>query len=242
MVVRDGGVRLRGALVASALLHASFVAAIVMARPGTAPVAPPMYRVNLVAAPPGPRQIGVVRPPAQPAPEPPTPATPPPRRAESRPTDMPAPAKPRPRQREAPAAATPTPEATTKTKQEQAPPAGGGPSGGKGADVANVRTEGIEFPFPEYLSNVVRQIALRFKPAARYGALRAEVFFIIRRDGTVDMSSFRFLTRSGAMAFDLEAQGAVEAAATSGAFRPLPSGYGNDFLPVIFSFDPQILR
>ena len=108
--------------------------------------------------------------------------------------------------------------------------------------MVGVRTEGIEFPFPEYLNNVVRQIALRFKPSARYGALRAEVFFIIRRDGTVDMSSFRFLTRSGAVAFDLEAQGAVEAAATSGSFRALPSGYGNDFLPIIFSFDPQILR
>jgi hypothetical protein len=48
------------------------------------------------------------------------------------------------------------------------------------------------------------------------------------------------VTRSGSFSFDLEAQGAIEAA--SGAFGPLPEGYVNDVLPVSFFFDPQRSR
>jgi outer membrane biosynthesis protein TonB len=64
--------------------------------------------------------------------------------------------------------------------------------------------------------------------------------FLIRRDGTV--TDFRFLTRSGNFAFDLECQGAVEMAADGKAFGPLPAGFSDDVLPVIFSFDPRVLR
>ena len=42
------------------------------------------------------------------------------------------------------------------------------------------------------------------------------------------------------MPFDLEAMGAVEAAAPS--FGRLPDGYSEDVLTVIFSFDPQLIR
>jgi len=84
----------------------------------------------------------------------------------------------------------------------------------------------------------VRQIALNFNPRGNVGALRAEVFFMIRRDGTV--TGFKFLTRSGMLAFDLEAQGAVESAAR--AFGALPAGFNDDVLPVIFSFDPSKLK
>ena len=118
--------------------------------------------------------------------------------------------------------------------------AGGGPVGGAGADVATVRTEGIEFPYPGYLNNIVRQIALRFKPDNPGAPLRAEVMFLIHRDGSV--SNVRFVTRSGVYGFDLEAQGAIEQAASVRAFGPLPAGFGDDVLPVIFSFDPRVLR
>ena len=140
-----------------------------------------------------------------------------------------------------PAARTPktaTPNAaTTAEKPAAAPRAGGGPVGGRGADVANVRTEGIEFPFPVYLQNVVRQIALQFKPPPN-SALRAEVSFLIRRDGSV--SGLRLSTRSGSFSFDQDAMGAVEAASRS--FGPLPEGFTDDVLPVIFSFDPRLIR
>ena len=39
---------------------------------------------------------------------------------------------------------------------------------------------------------------------------------------------------------DLEAQGAVEAAASQ--FGALPEGFRDDALPVVFSFDPRIIR
>jgi hypothetical protein len=36
--------------------------------------------------------------------------------------------------------------------------------------------------------------------------------------------------------------GAVEAAARANAFGPLPQGFTDDVLPVIFSFDPRLIR
>jgi protein TonB len=232
--------RLGGPFGISVMLHASLVAAAVfLARPGPARTLPPVYKVNLVAAPPGPRAIGEVpRTPAPPEPVKTPPA--PPKRAETNPNDMPAPAKPKePPRRQPKAPATPTPEPKAPPKNAPATKAGGGPTGGSGTDVANIKFEGVEFPFPAYLNNIVRQIALRFKPR-NPGALRAEVFFIVRRDGTI--GEFRFLTKSGSYAFDLEAQGAIEAAGAARAFGALPDGYVNDFLPVIFSFDPSLFR
>ena len=119
-----------------------------------------------------------------------------------------------------------------------APKAGGWPEGGKGADVEGIKTEGIDFPYRGYLQNIVRQIALNFSPKGNVGALRAEVFFMIGRDGKV--SGFKFLSRSGNFSFDIEAQGAVDAASRS--FGALPAGYTDDVLPIVFSFDPSKLK
>ncbi|MEO6527520.1 MAG: TonB C-terminal domain-containing protein [Gemmatimonadaceae bacterium] len=232
--VRDD-LSLRAPFVLSALLHVLVAAAFLLSR-ASAPVArPPMYRVNLVAAPPGPRQIGVVRE-TPPAPTPTPPAPTPVSRATPEPERMKAPTKAPPTR--APKLATPN-VGTAKAKAAPAPRAGGGPEGGRGADVANVRTEGIEFPYPVYLQNVVRQIALQFKPSGN-GALRAEVAFLIRRDGSI--SGLKLVARSGAFAFDQDAMGAVEAAARANAFGPLPQGFTDDVLPVIFSFDPRLIR
>ncbi|HXC24958.1 MAG TPA: TonB C-terminal domain-containing protein [Gemmatimonadaceae bacterium] len=96
----------------------------------------------------------------------------------------------------------------------------------------------MDFPYPGYLNNIVRQIAVNFKLQNPDSPVRAEVAFLIHRDGSV--TNFRFITRSGVYTFDLEAQGAVEKAAS--AFGPLPNGFGEDVLPVVFSFDPKFLR
>ncbi len=64
----------------------------------------------------------------------------------------------------------------------------------------------------------------------------AEISFLIRRDGTVH--DIRFVTRSGSFAFDLGAQGAIEAAGNSSAFGPLPDGWEADVLPISFYFKP----
>ena len=224
----------------SAILHVAVAAVFIVARPTPAPARPPVYKVNIVAAPPGPRQIGAVTPtpPATPPPD-----AKPPVRAEVTPTAPVLPPKSATAvpKRNPPPPATPIP-IPSKTKPQTAPvqQAGGGATGGRGTDVATVRTEGIEFPYPGYLNNIVRQIALRFDPQTRNPALRAEVTFLIHRDGSV--SNVRFLTRSGVYGFDLEAQGAVEAAAVAKAFGPLPAGFSDDVLPVIFSFDPSLLH
>lgn len=231
--------RPRGALggpaAISLLLHSSLVlAAIVLAR-GRPVALPPIYQVELVAAPAGPRAIGQV---ADETPPAPPEAAPPPKRAEA-PNERPVPSAKAP-PRKAPPRATPVPNARqVQTRNTPAPRAGGGPEGGQGTDVANVSVQGIPFPYPGYLENIVRQVALRFKPR-RGQALVAEVLFLLRRDGTV--TGFQFRRRSGSFEFDLEAQGAVEAAGRSGSFGPLPDGFRDDVLTVIFSFDPQLIR
>lgn len=228
--------RLGGPLGVSVLLHASLIAATILFRPSAPKNLAPVYKVTLVAAPAGPRAIGEVAP----TPAPPTPTSaPPPKRAETNPRDMPAPVKPKPTPRKAAAPATPVPETKAAAKNAPVAKAGGGPTGGTGTDVANVQTEGVVFPFPAYLNNIVRQIAVRFNPK-NPGALRAQVFFIVRRDGSI--GEFRFLSKSNSYAFDLEAQGAVESAGSAKVFGALPDGYVNDFLPVIFSFDPSLIR
>lgn len=225
---------MRTAAIGALVLHGFMAAAILTVRTA-APALPPMYKVNLVAAPAGDRAIGVVNPPVE-VPEAPTPT-----RAERPEAAVPIATKRAPG-RPTTAAATPTPPvASTKRppRDAPAPAAGGGPEGGRGADVANVRTEGIEFPYPGYLNNIVRQVALRFDPGTD-APLRAEVMFMLQRDGTV--STLRFVVRSGNYQFDLEAQGAIEAAAAANAFGPLPEGFTDDVLPIVFSFDPRLVR
>jgi protein TonB len=218
----------------SAVLHLAALSLFVVARSGGSVVLPPMYRVELIAAPPGAPAIGAVT-------SAPPDATP----AKASPKTLPKPAddavklkKLNPKADAKASKVTPVPTKAT-AKATPVPRAGGGEVGGPGSDVANVRTEGIEFPFPGYLQNIVRQIRLNFSPADK-SVRSAEVFFLVRRDGTV--SGFRFLQRSGSYAFDLECQGAVEAAAATKAFGPLPAGFFDDVLPVIFRFDPKTLR
>jgi len=113
-----------------------------------------------------------------------------------------------------------------------------GAAGGRAIDVVTVRSEGVEFPFPGYLNNIVRQIAVSFKPRNPAARLNTEVRFLIHRDGSV--SDLTFVRKSGNFSFDLEAQGAVEAASSARGFGPLPSGFPDDVLPVVLSFDPVV--
>jgi protein TonB len=246
---RESRAPLAAPLTLSAILHAVVATLLFSTLSERKPVAlPPMYRVEIVAAPPGERAIGEVR-----SGEPTTraavtqPAT-----TQSTVKEMPLPsAKPAPK---TPARATPTkgkvapsPKVSAPTEAKvtpqpktEAPKAGGGPTGGKGTDVATVRSEGIEFPFPGYLNNIVRQIAIRFKPRNPAARLKAEVRFLIHRDGSV--SDITFIRKSGNFSFDLEAQGAIDAASSALAFGPLPAGFPDDVLPVVFSFDPEFLK
>jgi len=260
MANRAGGSRHIAPFTLSALLHAAVATLLFNTLKERKPVAlPPMYRVEIVAAPAGQRAIGEVKS-EQPKV---SSAVTQPSTTQSTVKEMPLPtAKPA---QKAPARATPSvakavdkasavtnskstsaskqgaadAKAATKPKSD-APKAGGGPVGGKGTDVATVRSDGIEFPFPGYLNNIVRQIALNFKPRNPDARLKAEVRFLIHRDGSV--SDINFIRRSGNFSFDLEAQGAVEAASSAHAFGPLPEGFTDDVLPVVFSFDPEFMK
>jgi periplasmic protein TonB len=233
----------------SAILHAAIATLLFSTLKERRPVAlPPMYRVEIVAAPAGERAIGEV----SAAKAATTPSVTQPTATQSTVKEMPLP-KAKPAQK-TPARATPSegkvspspkvsapPEANvTPRPKTAAPKAGGGPTGGKGTDVASVRSDGIEFPFPGYLTNIVRQIAKNFNPRNPAARLKAEVRFLIHRDGSV--SDITFVRKSGNYSFDLEAQGAVEAASTTGAFGALPTGFPDDVLPVVFSFDPEFLK
>lgn len=231
---------------------------------------PPAYAVELVAAPAGPRALGAVQqgPSAPsstaPAAEAEAATVRPPvadagtRLAERRAAAVKRPVNPPPaatakKPVARPAAATPRKPSTSVPKSERpvgptsggdatvpgTRPAGGGPTGGRGRDVASVKVQGIAFPYPGYLENITRQIALNFKPRPGV-ALKAEVTFLIHRDGSI--SELRLLSRSGAYAFDLECIGAVEAVGQRKSFGALPAGFRDDVLPVVFSFDPTVLR
>lgn len=234
--VRDP--RLAGGMALSILLHGGLVVAFFVLRAPPPPPAPPIFRVQLFAAPPGERAIGVV----QPATAAPAVETPPPP-AKSAPVVN----TPKAKSKAVPKQATPVPKpaatAPKTAKAQPAPTAGGGPEGGKGADVANLDTPGIEFPYPAYVNNIARQIILQFERGrTSRGALHAEVQFLIHRDGSVPPESIRLMTSSGVYSFDQDALAAVEAAANARSFGPLPAGFREDVLPVLFRFDPSVIR
>lgn len=208
------------ALLGSALIH-GVAGVLLFASAAGMRTAPPTYKVRLVAAP-------LPDPEARRAPE-----------AVERPAEERAPA-PTPRQPRTTAAPAPPPrepdatprEAAPRTTPKTEPLPGERPSTGN--DPATVSTEGIEFPFPEYLQNIVGQVLRRWQRPLQSTPLEAEVSFLVHRDGSI--TDLHFIKRSGNFAFDLEAQGAVEEAGRLKAFGPLPADWPADVLFVRFFF------
>jgi protein TonB len=126
-------------------------------------------------------------------------------------------------------------EAAPRTTPTNQPLPGETPSTGN--DVATVSTEGVAFPFPEYLQNIVSQVLRRWQRPAQSTPLESEVSFFVHRDGSV--TDLQFIRRSGNFAFDLEAQGAIEEAGRFKAFGTLPDGWTPDVLFVRFYFSGQ---
>lgn len=183
---------------------------------------PPTYAVRLVAAPaPDPtarRAPDVVQRPAAEVAPPPEPVRRPRNTAARTPPPPEADADPR--------------EAAPRSTPDVEPLPGERPS--TGDDVATVSTEGVDFPFPEYLQNMVSQILRRWQRPQQSTPLEAEVSFLVHRDGSI--TDLQFVKRSGQFAFDLEAQGAVEEAGRFHAFGPLPDRWPADVLFVRFYF------
>jgi len=216
----------RGLGLAGTIVVHGVAVVLLAAGPATRKPLPPTYTVRLVAAP-APDQETRKAPEAFDRP------------AEEKPAPVPA-AKPPPRSSAVSRAAPPPTqdntrrEAAARTTSTNQPLPGERPSTGN--DVATVSTEGVAFPFPEYLQNIMTQVLRRWQPELGT-ALEAEVSFLVHRDGSI--TALQFVRRSGNFAFDLEAQGAVEEAGRFLAFGALPKDWTDDVLFVRFYFAPR---
>jgi outer membrane biosynthesis protein TonB len=122
-------------------------------------------------------------------------------------------------------------------KQEEAAPVAGDrpdPNSTGGEDI-DVDIGDEEFPFPEYLENIVLQMG-RFIRWSGDSDPEAVVAFSIARDGSV--GNLRVVEKSIDWRFDLQALDAVTQAGRAGAFGPLPDGWVQDRLWVKFRFIP----
>ena len=216
----------RAAGMAGTLVVHAAAAAFLFSQVKAAPPGPPVYAVDLVAAPAPTERRRVAR---EAVPTPPPIEKP----APVKPKPTPAPKKPAPPEPKPPPRTEPDREPPPPTAAPAAPAPGETPS--TGTDAATIKTPGLAFPFPDYLRNIVNQVYQRWdRSNAR--SRSAEISFLILEDGSV--RDIRFVTPSGNFSFDLDAQGAIEAAGNARAFGPLPDGWEADVLPVSLYFKP----
>ncbi|HEX6062713.1 MAG TPA: TonB C-terminal domain-containing protein [Longimicrobiales bacterium] len=212
----------KGAILGSVLVHLLLAAGVVVAAlrtPGEA-IEYKVYRVDLYSPPPQ-----VEGEPEAPKPQP----------AIVRPE---APSEPTVREKAPAPAPKPQPKKPVSTgtgKSEVAKGRNPDPKSLVGGEGIDVHMAGEEFPYPEYLENIILQLNRYFRWNGAPN-LEAKIGFEIMRDGSV--RRIRVLQKSGNINFDLEAVSAIEQAGKRGAFGPLPRGWVNDRLPVAFSFLP----
>lgn len=242
---RPGGRAIAGSIV----LHAVAVAGVVASGLASPPAVPEfeVYRVDIVSPPPAVAgdPAPAVQAEEEPEPEPEQPEPEP----EPEPESQPPPPEPEPeREPEPEPEETPPVEETPPEPEPDEPepePEPAQPREARGAEPErdaersgeglNVQISGRDFPFPGYLDNIIRQIHRYFRWSGAPG-LVAEVYFVIRRDGSVE--DIRLLRGSGNVQFDFQAMAAVEQAANRGAFGSLPEEFERDRLPVSFYFRP----
>jgi outer membrane biosynthesis protein TonB len=208
------------AIAGSVLVHVALVASVAVGAISTEtePIEYKVYKVDLYSPPP--QQLG--------EPEPPKPAPaivrPEPPKESIVEEKKPAP-KPQPKK----------PVSTGSGKSDVAKGRNPDPKSLVGGEGVDVHLEGEDFPYPEYLENIILQLNRYFRWSGAAN-LEAKIGFEIMRDGTV--RRIRVIQKSGNINFDLEAVSAIEQAGQRGAFGPLPKGWVNDRLPVAFSFLP----
>ncbi|HUF50835.1 MAG TPA: TonB C-terminal domain-containing protein [Longimicrobiales bacterium] len=215
----------RRALLGSVLLHLLVVALLWLAGVKLRPDLPEFlpYTVTLVSPPPA----------VAGEPEPVVTSTPVVAEAEPPPPEVTAqPPKPQPPRTQAPA------QQPVERRPDATPAKGPDPKpvsvSGENMDV---RIEGQEFPYPDYLADMIANLMRIFRWTGAPN-LEAEVVFAIRRDGTVDRS-ISLVRRSGNFNFDMAAVEAVEQAGRTRAFDPLPEGLQGDRLWISFTFKPK---
>lgn len=207
---------------------------VVFARPPE-PIEFETIRLNIVSPPPTDAAEPEPQPaPPQPEPEPqpePVPVEPEPE-PEAEPEEEPEP-EPEPEREQRDVEKPPDiPEEQPEPTEPADQPADTAAAGGEDLEVA---TEGREFPFPDYLSNVIVQVNryFRWRPETRPVGI---VYFEILPDGSV--RNIRMVRPSGNLRFDFAVQGAVETAGDRGAFGALPEAYAGSFLPVQMEIEP----
>ncbi len=207
----------REALLGSLAVHGSVIVLAALASAATPIDTPPTsIRVRMVAAAPADAPVRVDPSPPEVAEE------------EHRPPPPDPTPEPRPR--------TETPKVQAEVPVPRPPEREPARTAEVGDEPINVQLEGRNFEFPGYMANIIRQIQRYWRPPPGGRAYRAEISFVIHRDGSV--TDIQWVRRSGSASFDLMCSGAVEAAARERAFGPLPAGYPLDRLAVSFYFDP----
>jgi outer membrane biosynthesis protein TonB len=194
------------------------------------------YEIELVSPPPAAQAEEVVEAAEElvverPDPEPPAPE-PEPEEVEAVEEPEPEP-EPPPEAREEPVEQPPEPdeEVAVAAAPEEAPDEPPEESG----EGINVRIEGLRRDYPAYYDNIIRQIRRCFR-WREGGNWETTIGFVITRDGTA--TDLDFVSRSGNVAFDFEAYGAVECAG-NGRFGPLPEELPWDRQPIRFLFQPS---
>jgi periplasmic protein TonB len=211
-------------VLASVALHVGILVPMFVLTRAPEPVMFETIRINLVSMPAPVEATQPSPPPPEPEPEP-VREEPAPEPVVEQPRTEPPPRQPEPQRTERPRTPPPTPPQRTPPATEPTP----------GADVT-IQTEGIQFPFPEYLNNVVVQLYRYFR-WTEPGNPRATIYFEILPDGSV--RNIRVIRPSGNIRFDFAVQGAVETAGNRGAFGALPDAFAGASLPVQLEVEPQ---
>jgi periplasmic protein TonB len=221
----------------STTLHAFFLAALVLSGSlaSRAPRYPPVYQVNLIAAP---RAETMAPPRERPRPEPPPKEEEPETVPEPEPEVLEEPEEVIPEETAEPEEPEPEPEleeplppeetveAEAEPVEEEAPENPRPDAGGNEAAI-DLEIEGKPFPFPGYLERMVNKIGRNWKQTPNKKPLSATAYFRVERDGTV--GDIRIEETSDDFLFD---QAAMRAIAEASPLPPLPEGYTSDYLGV----------
>jgi hypothetical protein len=145
---------------------------------------------------------------------------------------------PRPAPREIPKPVEQTPvEKPEETPPEPEPVTGENADpeseGGENIDIDQI---GEDFPYPDYLQNIILQVNRHFRGWSGDGTPSAQVAFYINRDGTI--GGLTLVEKSVDFKFNLQTMSAVELAGRNQAFGELPEGWVPDRLWVRFRFIP----
>ena len=191
------------------------------------------YEIELVSPPPAAQaeeetpaveELVVERPEPEPTPPEPEADIVPIEEPEPEPEPEPTPPAPEPAPRPEPDV---EPAAAATTEPPETPPE----TPGEGL---NVRLEGLRRDYPEYYRGIITQIQRCFR-WRQGGSWETAVVFTIGRDGMA--RDIEFAQRSGNLAFDFEAMGAVDCAG-QGRFGPLPEDFPFEAVRISFTFAP----